>query len=394
MAAIKWLDTPELNKDPVWQLDILPNKLTDAQWQQIDAAVKRFAPALAQIDQADGRQAADWKVEFKSPAIQILLPSLNGARHCANLLRMAALSSHRAGRHDETVHRLTQMALLARHVDHGNPALVGHLVASGIVRLTTETIKDVTPTLMIAPRGSNSSTSARAAPAPAAEGAASRPRVDALIATLLDPRTLQQGWARCAVAERMYLYDTYDCLMDGRLTMEIFAPPRRRGTATATTTAPTPPAGELLAELAPLLDYVTAMLDAPKADRLPEYRARLPRARRRHRRWRVSSCRTTIARPCRITSRWPSCVSPPPPSRCAYAADHNGAFPPSLNELVPQYLPAVPADPLVAAPATILYRDGMVYSAGVDERKSPTARSAAAATRAVPVRPEFFIRVN
>jgi hypothetical protein len=38
-----------------------------------------------------------------------------------------------------------------------------------------------------------------------------------------------------------------------------------------------------------------------------------------------------------------------------YRADHNGAFPAKLDELVPKYLPAVPADPLLAAESPIGY---------------------------------------
>src|SRR5687768_10017258 len=114
MAAMKWLDRREFNDDKVWELD-MSSQLSDAQWQQVDAAVQRFAPALALIDQADGRTGADWKIEFKSPAINILLPRLNGARHLGNLLNMAALSDHRAGHDDRAVHRITQMVRLARH---------------------------------------------------------------------------------------------------------------------------------------------------------------------------------------------------------------------------------------------------------------------------------------
>jgi hypothetical protein len=80
----------------------------------------------------------------------------------------------------------------------------------------------------------------------------------------------------------------------------------------------------------------------------------------------------------------------------AYAADHDGAMPSSLDDLVPQYLPALPADPLVAAPATLLYRDGMVYSAGINE--SPRRRTGAAtkttiAPSSVTAKPDFAIRV-
>jgi hypothetical protein len=51
-----------------------------------------------------------------------------------------------------------------------------------------------------------------------------------------------------------------------------------------------------------------------------------------------------------------------------YRADHGGAFPQTLDDLVPQYLPAVPVDPLAVRGATIGYvADGerpRIYSVG------------------------------
>lgn len=53
----------------------------------------------------------------------------------------------------------------------------------------------------------------------------------------------------------------------------------------------------------------------------------------------------------------------------AYQAEHGGTSPASLSELVPQYLPAVPADPFQSAkPLGYLQRDGqrVLYSIGPD----------------------------
>jgi hypothetical protein len=384
LAAIKWLDRPELDNDPVWQIDVIPEKLTDAQWQQLDDAVKKHAPALALIDQADGREGADWMIDFKSPSIKILLPALNGARHSANLLRMAALTSHRAGRHDETVHRLTQMTRLARHVDNGHPALVGHLVACGITRLTTETVRDLVPTLIIAP-----------ATGPAPAGAASRQRVDALVAALLDVRTLGTGWVRCTMAERMFIHDIYECLMNGRITMnEAFGDPRQK---TATTT-PTPPRAELLADLGPVLDYSTGLAEASKHGRLPDYRSRVPAQ---------PVAQSVVARnllPAYDRAAFTHYstlaelrLAAAAVALRAFAADHNGGLPASLNDLVPKYLSAIPDDPLVAGPATIVYDGQTVFSAGVDERKRRPAPRPGAKTMQVPATqttPDYAIRVT
>jgi hypothetical protein len=54
--------------------------------------------------------------------------------------------------------------------------------------------------------------------------------------------------------------------------------------------------------------------------------------------------------------------------RC-YRLEHGGAFPPSLDDLVPTFLPAVPADPMVAD-RRLSYRSGgsdpVLYSLGAD----------------------------
>jgi hypothetical protein len=390
LAAIKWLDQPQHNDDPVWQIDVVPDKLTDAQWQQLDAAVTNFAPALALIDQADGRDAADWRIDFKTPSIKILLPALNGARHSANLLRMAALTSHRAGRHDETVHRLTQMTRLARHVDHGHPALVGHLVACGILRLTTETVRDVVPTLAIA-RATATANAPSTAPAP--QGAASRRRADAFVAALLDVRTLPTGWVRCTIAERMFIYDIYESLIDGRLTMnEVFDPVGKKNP----TTTPTPPAAELLADLGPVLDYLTGLVEASKHGRLPEFRSRVPAE---------PAAQSIVARGLLPTydraafTHYATLaelrLAAAAVALRAYAADHDGARPPSLDALAPAYLPAIPDDPLAAAPAKILYADDTVFSAGVDDRKRrPATGAKEVKVSATQTTPDYAIRVT
>jgi len=388
IAAAKWLDTKEIGDDPVWNLDIIFDKLTDAQWRQIDAAVKKMAPALAMIDQADGRQGADWKIKMTSPVLRTLLPALNGARQSANLLQLAALSAHHAGRHDEVVHRLTQITMLARHVDAGHSFLVGHLVAIGIARIATQTITDILPTLNIAP----------ASVAAPPEGYASRAQVNALIAALLDPRTLENGWQQCALAERMAGLDSVNCLIDGRLRMQdLFGDPRQKNA----TSMPTPPPAELLDDLRGMLDFHTALVAATKLDRLPEFRAAAPSPAGVPRSQLGQGLLPSYDRAASVhfAGLTELRLAATALALRAYAADHNGALPAALNELVPQYLPALPDDPLVAAPATILYRDGMVYSAGVNEgrlRRLPSTKSATAKpppAPAPPTKPDYAIRV-
>lgn len=376
LAAIRWLGDKEKEAHPAWQLDVVPTTLTEADWRAIDDAVAKFAPGLALIDQADGRTRADWKIQYKSPAIQILLPSLNGARHVQNLLRLAALSAHRAGRHDEAVRRIAQMLALARHVD-GHIALVSHLVACGCARRAIETIADIVPTLTIGQ----------------AAGSASPASVRALVATLLDEQTLRPGWRAAVLGERMFLYDTMQGVADGRLSMAQLESMMSGRPRNAATTTPAPRIDQVLADLVILLDHSAKTIEAAKMERLADYRRAAP-AGRAEIRLDISRMMATSfdgAAATHYTTVAHLQVAAGALAARLWWADHQGATPPSLDALVPKYLPAVPIDPVAPAPALVQYRatpEPAVFSVGPPQ----TARSGKAATRKTPS-PEIAIRL-
>jgi hypothetical protein len=361
MAAMKWLDTKEYNDDPYWNINLAP-KYTPAQQKIIDDAMTKFAPALALIDQADGRTGVDWKIKWETPKLKTLLPSLNGARQLANLLAGAADSAHRAGRDDEALHRLTQLVMLVRHTDR-HPAIVGHLVAAGISRLTSTSMSHLLPTLKI---GTN-------------PGDAPPEKVSALIATMLDPSTLQAGFIYSGMTERMSVYDTFQCLIDGKLTAAQLA------TYTGSSKAGQPAIGgatqaELLTELPVLLDRASAFVAACKTDRLPEFQRLSP-----------PPADTKLAESQALTPTYDRFgethflaltyfrLSAVALAVRWWSAEHDGAMPASLEELVPKYLAAIPGDPLMPAPAVLQFRAGSdpaVFSAGAAPklRRTPSSK--------------------
>jgi hypothetical protein len=365
LAAIAFMDRKEFNADKVWDLDI-SLQLPDAQWQQVDAALAKYQPALDLIDQADGRTAADWKIEFKSPGLMILLRHLNGARQLANLLQMSALSAHRAGRDDVAIHRMTQIVTLAQRVDEGTPFLVGHLVGCGIASLGVATIQEVAPTLTVPPP--------------------SRNELAALVRLLLDEKIIPTGLLRAALAERVGTLDTMACLIDGRLTLRDL----EGVTAGRQTSAPVPPAPatvDLLADEIAMFDHSTLEIVASGAPRLPDFRKQHPNS--------IPVGRTPVIK--NLVSAYDRAALSHYQTVLrlrlaaaalvvrAYALEHDGAMPPSLDTLVPRYLAAVPADPMLPAPATIQFRAApapLVFSTAVDERKrraTTTKPSASAA---------------
>jgi hypothetical protein len=161
---------------------------------------------------------------------------------------------------------------------------------------------------------------------------------------------------------------------------------------------PTPPRAELLSDLAPMLDFHSALIPATRYDRLPDFRAAEPPPSSVTRSQLAQGLlpsydRAAFAYYAALTELRLGAAAL---AVRAYAADHNGALPAALTELVPQYLPAVPGDPLVAAPATISFRDGMVLSAGVNEnirRRTASAKPATKPSATPPAKPDFAIRV-
>jgi len=358
IAAGKLLE--KADKDPFWNIDVGLN-LKDEQWKQVDAALDRFAPALALMDQAETRNGVNWGIKFESPSIGILLRPLNGARALANVLQAAAFSAHHHGRDDQAIHRCAQLLALGRGVDE-QPFLVSHLVSLGITSMCAQAVSDLAPTLRIG----------------AGDGDASPQQVKQLVAAMSDDQWLSAGFARSFMAERMSIIDTADALIEHRLDPSKLAA-MSTGKKDAAPAA-MPPDAEILTDAGTMLDHLTQILVAAKSTRLADFRSKVPAS--------VPTLHTAAMRLLLAPTFDRAAISHygdltrlrlatvALAVRC-WMADHNAQLPPSLDALVPEYLAAIPDDPLTAsnAPAKLLYRPAATRPAVVSASIGLTARA-------------------
>jgi hypothetical protein len=271
---------------------------------------------------------------------------LNGARQTAKVLRAAAILAHHQHHDAEALRRTGQLLKLARDVDQ-RPVLVTHLVAAGIIGIATSTVDinlapDVTPD--------------------------SRTSIDALIRDLLDDQAFHGGFRQSLIGERMMIYDSASALADGRLDLNSMVP-MLPGKSTPPPT-PSPP-DAILADAAVLLDHMNTLITAADSQRLPEFRTHhsptpqllTEEMRRLQGNYESSAINHYLT----LANLRMSAVAL---AVREYRLDHGDRLPATLEELVPNYLPQVPDDPMAAAPAKLIYKPAhqppIVYSVGRD----------------------------
>jgi hypothetical protein len=304
----------------------------------------------------------DWRIKFASPTISTLLPDLNAQRQLARMLNWAALDAHH--RHDdaEAAQRFLQILSQAKALQN-HPSLVGHLVAIGIEAIGCELARTIGPDMQIgaAPDGSGH-------PASVAQ-------IKQLIALLLDDRPLREGQVLAYRTERMFEVDTVLEVASGQLTIEALT---SRGPSDSNSKKAQAILGYLLSpqiygDGRLMLDQTTNVLKAAQAPDWPTSQARMAalpdlKGKRRFGHVMLSILMPAFERAVtqdfrlltdkRLTALMLACRR--------YAVDHGGKFPDKLDDLVPNYLPAIPADPF-ATGAPLRYRGGanpVVYSIG------------------------------
>lgn len=316
------------NESPDWG-PMLP--LTPAERQGIEKRLSDLAPQMAAFRAARAKPRHDWDLDLTSPVLVKMLPTLNGVRAVARLHEEAALLAHEKGDDAAALRHIDDIRFIAHFADK-HPSLVGHLVSIGCHALATETIFDIAPDLKIG----------------TAQGDAPPQDVRRMIDALLDERAYRDGLRQALRGERMMQLDSVRALRNG-----VAVP-----TGPGVQARPYNPV--MRVGLSPLLNRNAAlMLDRmteiiPLADEpdYPSARAKLPAPPDRgnplnmmanillpsldrmfNTHHRLSSDRRMAA--AALAIRW-------------YQLDHAGRRPPTLDALVPKYLPAVPKDALLA----------------------------------------------
>lgn len=327
---------------------------------QVRRLVEANADALKFAHEARSKAQADWGIRLKSPLMNMLLPHLGQQRDLARTQTAASLYYHETGNDAAAIELLRDLLSGANHVGKGPPGLIPHLVRIAISSQVSLGIEEIAPALRVN----------RTVEQPRDEVArgASRHDVRALIDDLLREDELREGFARAFYFERLQHLDTVESLLSGKL-----GPGGLSGFR-----------GSTAFGLRSIwrLDAVRAMKELTRcaaagfAPNLPAARAYQPPElefnNRAHSMARLMSSFLPVSfHPVRthfsaLTRRRMAATAL---AIRLHVLDH-GQRPPSLDSLVPEYLPAAPMDPFAADGRLLGYlRDApqpLLYSVGLN----------------------------
>jgi hypothetical protein len=336
--------------------------LTRRELAVIKAAVEANAAALADVDSATAKPGVDWQIRFKTPVADTLLPDINPQRGVVHVLAADLLYAHQQGDDARALRRAMQIRFVSRAVGRP-PFIISQLVAIGFSGMASSRLIQIAPDLKVGGRG----------------GASPR-EIKAAIDALLTRDAEDTGLLFALRSERMMCLDAIQAVMDGRIKVDhLLAITGNAGRSAYSFSVYS--FKPLLAEDARFsVRHMTQIIDqfnhGVPAD-LPALRAKqlnrpgldawstqhrlsamlLPGTRRffeEH--YRGLTLNRLAATALAI--------------RC-YCVDHDGRFPSQLNDLVPRYLPAVPADPMASGRVLGYVRDRSASPPGATGAAAP-----------------------
>jgi hypothetical protein len=295
----------------------------------------------------------DWGTRYTRPAIAVLLPHLNNARELANTLGDAALYAHE---HGDDAAALETMRDLRHSGDglEGEHFLVSHLVRIGIESLAQQRLQLIAAGLRVGPEADATGPTTLLPTTQPTMRPASKAQVRALIGELLDERGFADALKTAFAGERAVQLDTADWMgQTARVTRPMFTfdalrmleqdevlmeaadkpnwPAAQSFLAASAAGKPAPPVpapGTIFGAPPPpgakrqAMDY-TRVLSSNLIGN-----GSMSRTIQQHTRVRADRRLTAVVLAAQL-----------------YHADH-GDWPPTLQVLVPRYLPAVPQDPM------------------------------------------------
>lgn len=294
-------------------------------WHEMaTAAVKANAAVYPDAIRAASLPDVDSGVRFTSPVLNVLFPSYNDARSLANVLADTTLYRHFNGDDFGALEMAKTGRALARAGDH-TPLLIASLVAVGCDAAAVNRVQMIAGGLTIDGVGPPQ-------PSPVKQPAtrpATRKQMTDMIADLLDDAPYAVARQRAIYGEGVYLCDTIEFysrpafVLRPMYLLDAARGRARLGKAAERMATPwvSPKASQVRmpsdSVLQTLATFGTSIMEAA-----------VGRVEETHRRALLDRRITAIALAMRL-----------------YQVDHSGAFPPTLDALVPTYLPAVPRDP-------------------------------------------------
>ena len=330
----------------------------------IEKLVEGERDVLEKIRGARGKRGADWRVQYQSPMLTVLLPHLNDLRQLANLSRAAAIRE-RLRRNDAAALEHLRDALAIGEATDTQPLLIGHLVALGVRALATHGLGEMAPDLKVRSPGVADGGQA---------GAATAEQVRATIAELLDEERSEKALLDGLRGERVMQLDTAKLLADRKLDLNAVAgvtPGQRRGMV------PPVPRGMIMTDAVIMATHVGDLMKAyEKSPDFPAFRQNVPPMPAQLRQNPLLHPVANMLMPAldrfilqQYRSKVDRRLTAVALALRLYAAEHDGRYPQSLEELVPKYLPAVPMDPFASGDKPLGYSAAdpaapLIYSVG------------------------------
>lgn len=348
------------------------HRLIEAGFDELTWQMQLNQPAFEALRRARDLPACDWPIDYQLPLIGTLLPPLGPVRRCANLLAGAALYSHHTGDDAAAVEFLRDHVVVAHRATQMRGFLIGHLVAVAIYARATQTVEALAADLAITPDGG---------PLPDGGRSASHAQVRALLADLLADQDLRESWYWSMAGERLMQILTVDDVASGRISMADIASmssgPRAAGGLDRIAGGLLGPAWRL--DSVRMGDWSTQVLNAGLQPDLAAARSTVPNPKiARFGPALFSRTLSAMLYPSlgnAVTRHFEAAAK----RRMAavalalrmYAIDH-GRPAAALRELVPDYLPAIPTDPLSPDGRPLAYANYggrlVLYSVGTDQK--------------------------
>lgn len=344
-ANSDWMDTK-------WNGDLSPATLA-----RIDRIAANNATALQLARHAKSQPRADWGLVVRSPVmLNLPLSHFSPQRELAKLQQWVALRDHAKGNDAEALERVLDLQRQTDAIEEGSlVVLVTDLVADGLQGLTCEAIGRIAPDLKVVDDRAAST---------AASGGATRVQVRAVIAALLDESRPRLAASRAWEGERMVMLDAANYVAQGRYSLPsqplawVFKPMFILD-------------GNRLATDLSQARYAAGLADRPAAVAALPQRSNRDASDLGRIAYLLST--TLASPPARLMqARFRNLAE----RRAAaielalrlYRVNHGGRWPAALAELVPDYLPAVPADAMAAGGRPFGYHPSstppVIYSVG------------------------------
>ena len=327
---------------------------------KINAVLAESGPMLDRVRAAERKEGVDWGIAVTGPLMFLPLPLLTSERGLANRLAMAALVAHVRGDDEVAVRHVRELLHLSRAIDRMPGGMVPHLVANGCRGVVCSVVLQIASDLAIDPGPGHD---------------AARQQVASLIVELLNEKPLRDGLHNALWYYRASIVDTCDRILAGTLD------------ANSMERAPTFVSKYVWMFLRAqfLTDARLGVQYANDAASTAYDATDLPMAQKNPNHFtddveqnpgRFGILAILYISPCtRIVSlhfqnRTQSRATAIMLGLRLYSLDHGGKLPARLDDLVPAYLPVVPADPMASGGRPLRFiadeTDPRIYSVGTN----------------------------